>query len=75
MSYGLNDCILAISTPFGQSLRAIIRLSGKDVFSCLRGLFAPDNIREIVREKGFRSYRSNIYLKRNRFAFLPLFMS
>ena len=64
MSYGLNDCILAISTPFGQSLRAIIRLSGKDVFSCLRGLFAPDNIREIVREKGFRSYRSNIYLEK-----------
>ena len=64
MSFGLNDCILAISTPSGQSLRAIIRLSGKDVFSCLRGLFAPDDIREIVCEKGFRSYRSNLYLEK-----------
>ncbi|MCP4252808.1 MAG: tRNA uridine-5-carboxymethylaminomethyl(34) synthesis GTPase MnmE [Candidatus Scalindua sp.] len=64
MSYGLNDCILAISTPYGQSFRAIIRLSGKDVFSCLNGLFAPDDFREIVCEKGFRSYHNNIYLEK-----------
>ena len=64
MSFGLNDCILAISTPSGHSLRAIIRLSGKDVFGCLRGLFAPDAIREVVCEKGFRSYHSNIYLEK-----------
>jgi len=64
MSFGLNDCILAISTPSGQSLRAIIRLSGKDVFNYLRGLFASEAIREIVCEKGFRSYHSNLYLEK-----------
>ena len=64
MSFGLNDCILAISTPSGQSLRAIIRLSGKDVFNYLRSLFAPDAIREIVCEKGFSSYHSNLYLEK-----------
>ncbi|MGR3293852.1 MAG: tRNA modification GTPase, partial [Candidatus Scalindua sp.] len=66
MSFGLNDCILAISTPSGQSLRAIIRLSGKDVFSCLKSLFAPDAIREIVCEKGFRSYHSNLCLEKEK---------
>ena len=64
MSFGLNDCILAISTPSGQSLRAIIRLSGKDVFNYLRSLFAPDAIREIVCDKGFSSYHSNLYLEK-----------
>ncbi len=64
MSFGLNDCILAISTPSGHSFRAIIRLSGKDVFSYLRGLFAPGDIRKIACEKGFNSYHSNIYLEK-----------
>ncbi len=64
MSFSLNDCILAISTPSGQSLRAIIRLCGKDVFSNLKSLFAPDAIREIVCEKGFSSYHSNLYLEK-----------
>ena len=64
MSFGLNDCILAISTPSGQSLRAIIRLSGKDVFNYLRSLFAPDAIRAIVCEKGFSSFHSNLYLEK-----------
>ncbi len=63
MSFGLNDCILAISTPSGQSLRAIIRLSGKDVFDCLGSVFAPDATREIIRNKGFRSYHGNLYLE------------
>ena len=66
MSFGLNDGILAISTPSGQSLRAIIRLSGKGVFNCLRGLFAPDAIRKIVREKGFNSYHGNLYLEKEK---------
>ncbi len=62
MSFGLSDCILAISTPSGHSLRAIIRLSGQDVFSCLRGLFAPDVVREVVRARGFCSYHGSLYL-------------
>jgi len=64
MSFGLNDSILAISTPSGQSLRAIIRLSGKDVISCLKRVFAPDAAKEIMREKGFRSYHGNLYLEK-----------
>ena len=64
MSFGLNDCILAISTPSGKSFRAIIRLSGKDVFSYLRGIFAPGDIEKIAYEKGFNSYHSNIYLEK-----------
>jgi len=64
MSFSLSDCILAISTPSGHSFRAIIRLSGKDAFSCLRGLFSPDAVREIVREKGFRSFHGSLYLEK-----------
>ena len=64
MSFSLNDCILAISTPSGHSFRAIVRLSGKDVFSCLRGLFVPDAVREIVREKGFYSCHGSLYLEK-----------
>jgi len=66
MSFGLNDCILAISTPSGQSFRAIIRLSGKDVFNCLRSVFAPDAAREIVCAKGFSSYHANLYLEKEK---------
>ncbi|MDP6924958.1 MAG: tRNA uridine-5-carboxymethylaminomethyl(34) synthesis GTPase MnmE [Candidatus Scalindua sp.] len=64
MSFGLSDCIMAISTPSGHSFRAIIRLSGKDVFSCLRDLFTPDTTRVIVREKGFRSCHGSLYLEK-----------
>jgi tRNA modification GTPase len=62
MSYGITDSILAISTPSGQSLRAIIRLSGKDVLSLLQSVFIPDNCGEVSIEKGFNSCRGNIYL-------------
>ncbi len=64
MSFGLNDCILAISTPSGHSFRAIIRLSGKDVFNCLRSVFVPDATKEIIGDKGFHSHHGNIYLER-----------
>ncbi len=66
MSFGLNDSILAISTPSGQSLRAIIRLSGKDVFNCLRSVFAPDVAGEIACNKGFRSYHGYLYLEKEK---------
>ncbi len=66
MSFGLNDCILAISTPSGQSLKAIIRLSGRDVLSCLRSVFVSGDIEEIVCEKGFRSYHRNLYLEKEK---------
>ena len=66
MSFGLNDSILAISTPYGQSLRAIIRLSGKDVFNCLRSVFAPDATREIACNKGFSSYHGYLYLEKEK---------
>jgi tRNA modification GTPase len=66
MSFGLNDSILAISTPYGQSLRAIIRLSGKDVFDCLKSVFAPDATREIVCEKGFSTCHGNLYLEKEK---------
>lgn len=66
MSFGLNDCILAISTPSGQSLRAIIRLSGKDIFNYLKSVFAPDATEEFVLEKGFRSYHGNLYLEKEK---------
>lgn len=62
MTYGITDSILAVSTPSGQSLRAIIRLSGKDVFSLLKSIFIPYDCSEISRKIGFNSYRGNLYL-------------
>jgi len=64
MSFGLSDSILAISTPSGQSLRAIIRLSGKDVFNCLKCVIAPDATKEIACNKGFNSYHGNLCLEK-----------
>ncbi|MHC4269417.1 MAG: tRNA uridine-5-carboxymethylaminomethyl(34) synthesis GTPase MnmE [Planctomycetota bacterium] len=66
MSYSITDSILAISTPSGQSLRAIIRLSGKDVFNILKSVIVPDDSGEVSREKGFNSYRGNLYLYREK---------
>ncbi len=66
MSYGITDSILAISTPSGQSLRAIIRLSGKDVLRLLKSVFIPDDCVGVSLEKGFNSYRGNLYLDKEK---------
>ena len=66
MSFGLNDCILAISTPSGQSLRAIIRLSGRDVLNRLKRLFVSDATKEFVCGNGFRSSCVNLYLEKEK---------
>lgn len=68
MSYDLDDNILAISTPSGESPRAIIRLSGKDVVNHLRNIFTPGFCREILFEKGFTSYQGNIYVEGEKIA-------
>ncbi len=66
MSYGITDTILAISTPSGQSLRAILRFSGKNVFNLLKSVFIHDDCGEISRKKGFSSYRGNLYLDKEK---------
>ena len=63
MSFSLDDSILAISTPSGRSLRAIIRLSGKDVFDCISSAFVPDDGGKVTSEKGFSSCQGHIYLE------------
>jgi len=73
MSFGLNDCILAISTPSGKSFRAIIRLSGKDVFSYLRGIFALV-ISRLHARKALTPIIATFILKRSRLIFLLLFI-
>lgn len=37
-----EDTIIALSTPSGESLRAIIRVSGPDAISCLDGIFVKE---------------------------------
>ncbi len=66
MSYDLDDNILAISTPSGKSLRAIIRLSGKEVFNHLRNIFTPGDCEEISSKKGFSSYQGSIYIEKEK---------
>ena len=63
MSFGFSDTILAVSTPSGRSLKAIIRLSGKDVFDCLGSIFMPGDGEKITHEKGFSSCQGHIYLE------------
>ena len=63
MSFSLDDSILAVSTPSGRSLRAIIRLSGRDVFDCLGSAFVPDDDGKVTSEKGFSSCQGHIYLE------------
>ncbi len=66
MSYGITDSILAISTPSGKSLRAIVRLSGKDVFGFLNNIFIPDDCGDVSHKKGFNSYCGNLYLDKEK---------
>ncbi len=66
MSYGITDSILAISTPSGKSLRAIVRLSGKDVFGFLNNIFVPDDCGDVSHKKGFNSYCGNLYLDKEK---------
>lgn len=63
MASGLEDNILAISTPSGVSFRAIIRLSGKDVFTYLKKFFVPDDSEKITYSKGFHTYQGNIHIE------------
>ncbi len=63
MEFGLENNILAISTPSGRSLRAIIRLSGKDVFTYLQNIFVPKDCKRITYKKGFSTYQGNIYIE------------
>lgn len=38
---GIQDTIVAISTPAGKSLDAIIKISGTEAISCVKSLFIP----------------------------------
>jgi tRNA modification GTPase len=66
MASGLEDNILAISTPSGRSLRAIIRLSGEDVFTYLQNIFVPNDSKKITHEKGFHTYQGNIHIEKEK---------
>ena len=64
MTSNLDDNILTISTPSGRSLRAIIRLSGKDVFNYLQNFFVLKDCKKVTYKKGFSSYQGNIYVEK-----------
>jgi tRNA modification GTPase len=66
MASDLKNNILAISTPSGRSLRAIIRLSGNDVFAYLQNIFVPNDCKRFTYEKGFSAYQGNIHIEEER---------
>ncbi|MEE8190954.1 MAG: tRNA uridine-5-carboxymethylaminomethyl(34) synthesis GTPase MnmE [Candidatus Scalindua sediminis] len=73
MAFDLENNILAISTPSGRSLRAIIRLSGKDVFTYLQNIFVPKDCKRITHEKGFSTYQGNIYIEEEKIS-IPVYI-
>ena len=66
MFFDLNDNILATSTPSGTSFRAIIRLSGKEVFNCLQSFFVPKDYEFITYGKNFYSCQGDIYIEKEK---------
>ncbi len=66
MSYCTTDTILAVSTPSGQSFRAIIRLSGNSSFCLIKNIFTADDHKEISRENGFCSHRGKLSLEKEK---------
>jgi tRNA modification GTPase len=73
MAFDLENNILAISTPSGRSLRAIIRLSGKDVFTYLQNIFVPEDCKRITHEKSFSTYQGNIYIEEEKIS-IPVYI-
>ncbi len=53
----LDDTIVAISSPPGESVRGIVRLSGADALSIAEGVFSPDDI------TGLGNLRGSTYVR------------
>ncbi|MDR4503666.1 MAG: tRNA uridine-5-carboxymethylaminomethyl(34) synthesis GTPase MnmE [Candidatus Scalindua sp.] len=62
MSCNFDD-IIAVSTPSGISPRAIIKLSGKNVFSYLQKRFLSSDSEKNTCVNGFRSYHGSMCLE------------
>ena len=65
MYYDSQDTIVALSTPSGSSLYAIIRISGSDALFCAKRLFIPCSSSLIpigAKSTTYQSMKGNIYL-------------
>ncbi len=59
-SYPADDTIIAVSTPQGFAMRAIIRLSGPDALTVAGTFFQPDH--DSGRQSGFRACPGRLHL-------------
>jgi tRNA modification GTPase len=62
MYHDSQDTIVALSTPSGSSLHAIIRISGPNALSCAERLFIPHSAPRIPQSRIYQSLKGNIRL-------------
>ncbi|MDA3793241.1 MAG: tRNA uridine-5-carboxymethylaminomethyl(34) synthesis GTPase MnmE [Elusimicrobia bacterium] len=60
MTTSLNDTIVALSTPFGVSALAVIRLSGPEALSITNRIFSPSRVKNIKSVKSYTVHHGRI---------------
>lgn len=63
---GIQDTIVAVSTPSGRSLHAIIRISGPDAFPAVKAIFAPATNVDFAVLPSYSSVKGYIHSSRER---------
>ncbi|MDR4498181.1 MAG: tRNA uridine-5-carboxymethylaminomethyl(34) synthesis GTPase MnmE [Candidatus Scalindua sp.] len=66
MSFNLDDDIIAVSSPTGRSPRAIIKLSGKNVFRHVQKHFRSADCAILSSVKGFSSYQGTFHIEKEK---------
>ena len=66
MSFNLDDDIIAVSSPSGRSSRAIIKLSGKNVFRHVQKHFQSADCAILSSVKGFSSYQGTFHIEKEK---------
>lgn len=58
----IQDTIVAVSTPPGRSLHAIIKLSGTEAIHCIRDFFVPDSHIDLEAIPSYTSVQGHLHI-------------
>ncbi|MDG6026431.1 MAG: tRNA uridine-5-carboxymethylaminomethyl(34) synthesis GTPase MnmE [Candidatus Brocadia sp.] len=61
---GIQDTIVAVSTPSGRSFHAIIRVSGTEAIPCVKSLFVPATSTDLEGLPSYTSLKGHIHSSR-----------
>ena len=63
MSPEIQDTIVAVSSPLGRSLHAIIKISGPEAISCMKDFFVPASHIDLGEIPTYISVAGSIHIK------------